>query len=291
MSYLKKGLVNTLNSIKKHKLLFALLVLLQIIFVVSSLWLGTHYVLKILADTQGVIGPLEQANYDSQKLEQGMPFTPDYASIYNSYQSMLKNIAAFAGEMLAMYLVLNGSIWLLSHRMFQDKKQGKPNHKETAKKTIQFFLKAWSGVLVLFTPFVIISYYVLIHYIRLSDSFASVLLVIKILLVVKLSLYYILLAAFAAARAPSWKNFAEKTIRLSISNAQKTFPLFILIAAVLLAFFATLYAAIEYTESVALLLITGALTIIIIVLTRLFWIAGVQEIESEIPEVSEKQYN
>src|SRR3989344_2586503 len=96
MNYLQKGLSTTFNSIKKHRLLFAAIIVLQILFIVSSLGLATQYVLKILADAQGVISPLEQANYDSQKIEQGTPFTPDFIPIYNSYKSMLKNVTAFA---------------------------------------------------------------------------------------------------------------------------------------------------------------------------------------------------
>ena len=56
MDYVRRGLHNTFNSIKKHKLLFTLIVILQILFVASSLALGTQYLIKILEDTQGIIG-------------------------------------------------------------------------------------------------------------------------------------------------------------------------------------------------------------------------------------------
>src|SRR3989338_7036439 len=120
MEYLKKGLRTTINSIKRYRLLFALIVILQIIFVVSSLALGTQYLFKILEDAQGIIVPLENANYDSQKIEQGESFTPDYASIYSNYNSMMQNVILFALWMSLLFLLFNGSIWVFSHWLLQE---------------------------------------------------------------------------------------------------------------------------------------------------------------------------
>ena len=133
----------------------------------------------------------------------------------------------------------------------------------------------------MFVPFAIVSYYVLIHYIRLSDSFAAVLFMIKIILLVKVALYYFLLTAFAAATAESWKHFGREVLQRSIFDFPKTFSLFSINAALLLLSFAALYGAIEYTESMLLLALTGLLIIIMIVLTRIYWIATVKEIGKE----------
>ncbi|MDP3698516.1 MAG: hypothetical protein Q8R47_02930 [Nanoarchaeota archaeon] len=276
MEYLKRGLSKTVDSIKKHKGLFLALVLLQVIFVVSSLWLGSQYLIKILEDTQGIIGPLENANYDSQKIEQGQPFTPDYAAIYNSYQSMLKNVLVFAAWIAALFLILNGSIWLLSHWMLQEQKQWKLRMKEGA----QFLVKAWASAFLLLGPFTIISYFILLHFIRVSQSFSDIALVLKSLLVALWIAYYFFLAALAAAPIRSWKRFAAIWIRISVKEFRKTTVLFVSIMAALLASFAALYAAVEYTESVVLLLPLGLLCMLMLNATRLFWIASIQEIEN-----------
>jgi len=277
MEYVKRGLHNTINSIKKNKLLFLAIFLLQIIFVVSSLWLGSQYLIKILEDTQGIIGPLENANYDSQQIEKGEAFTPDYASIYNSYQSMLKNVMIFAAWMAALYLLLNGSIWLLSHWMLQEKKPWRLRVREG----FQFFLKAWASIFLLLAPFKIASYYVLLHFIRVSQSFDNIAVVLKILLVALFVVSYLLLVALAAAPVPSWKQFAKMWVKVSIVKFKKTMILFFLIAAALFASFAALYGAIEYEKSAALLLLLGLFCIMIISVTRIFWIAGIQEIGRE----------
>ena len=277
MNYLKRGLHNTLNSIKKHKVLFLLIILLQIIFVVSSLWLGSLYLLKILENTQGIIGPLENANYDSQKIEQGEAFTPDYAAIYNSYQSMLKNVIIFAAGMAALFLLLNGSIWLLSHWVLQEKRSWKLRFKES----LQFLLKAWASIFILFGPFKIISYYVLLHFIRISQSFSNVALVLKILLIASLVIYYFLLVALAAAPILSWKQFAKMWVHASVTQFRKTVVLFLSIMLALFVSLAALYWAIEYEKSAALLLWLGMACIVMIGVIRIFWIATIQEIEHE----------
>ncbi len=277
MHYLKKGLQTTITSIQKHKLLFLIILFLQIIFVASSLTLGAQYLIKILEDTQGIIGPLENANYDSQKIEQGEPFVPDYTAIYNSYQSMLKNVFSFCLWIAVLFLFLNGGIWLFSHWMLQEPKSWKLRMKEG----LQFFLKYWASAFLLLGTFDLISYYVLIHFIRLSQSFSSITFVLKILLVFLLVVYYFFLVALAAAPSSPWKKFPTIWINLSVKKIRKTAMLFLAILLTLFATLAVLYAGIEYTESVTLLLLVGLISIIMMVVTRIFWIAAMREIEHE----------
>lgn len=284
MNYLRRGLLKTVHSIKKCKLLFVLLLLLQIGLLVSLYLVSIPSLLQILKDTQGVIQPLEQANYDSQQIEQGQPFTPDAGAIYKSYQSMARNVMIIAAWMLILLLLVNGSIWLFSHWLLEETK----NWKNYLKEVVPFYLKACAAALLLFAPFMIASYYALIYYIRLSDSFSQVLFMVKLLLGVKVLLYYVFLVALALALTPSWKGFGKKVF--SISKAGKTFLLFLVNCAVLVLLFAALYGAVEYAEAmnadsllIAIgLLIVGLLIIVTVVLTRLFWIATVQEIEKDL---------
>lgn len=277
MEYVKRGLLNTAGSIRKHKLLFVLLVILQVVFVVSSLALGSQYLLKILENAQGIIVPLENANYDSEKIEQGKPLAPDYASIYNSYRSMLKNVFSFLIWMSALFLFLNGSVWLLSHWMLLEKQHWKIK----AKEGIHFFLKAWASALLLLGPFAIISYYVLIYFVRTSSSFGDLAVVLKSLSAVLFVINYFLLAALAVAGVKPWKKFFLTWIEISIKRLQKTAVVFFFIIVALLLSFGALYGAVEYGKSVTLLLVLGLLCMVIISLTRIFWIATVQEITSE----------
>ena len=275
MEYLKKGFRNTINSVRKHKLMFVLIIVFQIAFLVSSLALGSQYLVKIVENTQGIIMPLENANYDSQKIEQGEVFTPDYAAIYSNYNSMMQNVILFALWMSLLFLLFNGSIWVFSHWLLQEQQLWRTKVKEG----VLFLLKAWASAFLLLGPFTIISYYVLLHFIRISQSFSNVTIVLKSLLIVLVAVYFFLLVALAVASRKSWKNFALTWIRISITKFQKTIVAFFLIALTWLLGFSALYIAIEYSESVILLLFLGLLCIVMVSMTRIFWIAVIQEIQ------------
>lgn len=268
-----KSLQATLRAIRKHKLLFIFIVLLQIIFVVSSSALGGYYLLRILEDTQGIIRPLENANYDSAKIEQGQPFTPDYLSIYNSYQSMLRNVLYFGICLALLFLILNSSMWLLSHWMLQDKKSWKIRLQEAK----QYFLKAWVSAIVLLGIFSVGSYFILLYFIRLSESFSQIVSILKYLLIFLFVIYYFLLAAFAAAAQSSWKKFAASWLTISIKRISKTAVVFLSVTLALFASCAILYLVTEKTESLLLLLLSGILTILMLCVARIFWIACSQE--------------
>jgi len=257
--------------------LFIILVLLQVLFVVSSLTLGVHYLLKILENVQGIAGPLEEANYDAQKIEQGEAFTPDYAAIYNSYQALLKNAFSFLLWMSAIFLALNGSMWLLSHWMLQEAKEWRVKRKEGA----QFLLKAWISALVLLGSFMVVSYFVLLYFIRISPSFNNIIGVLKALLGVFVIIHYFFVVALAVAPFSPWKLIST-WMHTSVRNFRKTAPLYLIVAAALLASFVALYQAIQYGQSVILLLALGLLSIVLVTVSRIFWIAGIQEIQQEI---------
>ena len=183
----------------------------------------------------------------------------------------------FAAGMAGLYLLLNGSIWLLSHWMLQEKKPWKLRIREG----VQFFLKAWASIFILLVPFKIASYYVLLHFIRASQSFDNIAIVLKILLVALFAVSYFLLTALAVAQIQPWKKFAKTWIQISITRFRKTIVIFFLIIVALFASFAALYGAIEYEKSAALLLLLGLFCIIAISVTRIFWIASIREIQQE----------
>ena len=119
MNYLRSGLKLTSKLIKKHWKLFLILLLLQAICLVSGVFIGTFYQVKIMENARGIIEPLQNANYDSESIKQGEPFTQEISSIYENYQSMTKNIFALLGWLLLLFVVLNGRVWLLTQQLFK----------------------------------------------------------------------------------------------------------------------------------------------------------------------------
>ncbi|MEK6809789.1 MAG: hypothetical protein AABY40_03880, partial [Nanoarchaeota archaeon] len=191
------------------------------------------------------------------------------------YRSMLRNVFAFLAWMAALFLLLNGCIWMLSHWILQENKPWRIKIKEG----LQFLLKAWTAMFLILAPFKIASYYILLYFIRSSESFSSITFVLKILLAVFLAVYYFLLVALAVAPLISWKQFVLRWASIPVKKFQKTALLFVAVMAILLFVFGALYVGIEYYESVILLLVLGLLSLITLAITRIFWIAGVQQIE------------
>ncbi len=277
MNYIKKGLQRTRSSIQNHKALFVSLLILQTIFILSSAALGTYYLVQILEDTRGIIEPLENANYDARQIQEGATFTPEFQAIYNSYNSMMQKIKAFAGRQFFLFLVLNGSLWMMTHWLLEE-----PIHwKHKPKKAFQFLVKMAVSSAVIFGPFFLLSYYLLLHFIRVSESFNDVRLVMEVSAVVSVLFYYLFITALATANASSWKKFARMWLHCSFKKITKTFPLFVLVMGALFLSSLALYAAINYGKSILLLAATGIVVIAALVVARIFWIAGIHESEQE----------
>ena len=267
-----------MTAIKKKKGLFAFIVVLQIFFMISSLWLTSVYLVKIIDSAKGVIQPLENANYNADKIKAGEPFTGDYLPIYNSYQAMLADIISFGIWMSLLFVILNGSLWLCSSWLFEEKKGWKARLNGAAR----FFLKMACSLVLLLIPSAVGSYYILLHFVRISDSFDTIIFIMKILLVGLAILYYFLLVAFALATGSSWKKFVKAWFKVSVLKISKTFLLFLLVSLLLGASVAAVYAAVEYEQSFLLVLATGVLIIMVFVATRILWIAGIQQIQQEL---------
>ena len=277
MNYLKRALQGTVVSVKNHKALFVILLILQTIFILSSAALGTYYLVQVVEDTRGIIEPLENANYNAQQIQEGAPFTQDFRSVYNSYASMIKNIKAFAVMQFFLFLILNGSLWMMTHWLLEEK----IHWKQKPKKAFQFLVKMAVSAAVIFGPFLIFSYYFLLRFIRLSESFNEVVLAIEGLLAVLALFYFFFLLALSAADIPSWKRFLQMFGHLSFKKLWKTFPIFALVMGALFLSSLALYAAINYDKSIILLLGTGIMETGTIVLTRIFWVASIYELGQE----------
>ncbi len=278
MNYLHAGFSQSVAAIKKRKGLFVFIILLQVLFLVSSLWLTSVYWVKIIDHAKGVIQPLENANYNADKIKAGEPFTGEVLPIYSSYQAMLTDLIYFTVWISILFVILNGGLWLSSSWLFEEKKDWKTAFRQK----FRFFLKIVTSLIVVLIPSAIAAYYILLHFVRISESFDNIIFIMKILLVGLAVLYYFLLVAFAIATIASWKQFVKSWFKVSIRKIGKTFPLFILVSLILAASIAAVYAAVEYEQSLMLVLAAGLLIIIVLVVTRIFWIAGIQQIRKEI---------
>jgi len=274
MNYLKRGFSKSVKAIEKREGLFVLLVLSQLVFVISLIALSIYFQVKIFEDAQGIIEPLQDANYDANSIEEGKPFTKDMLNIYRSYTSMKHNVIVFLTWLFFLYIVLNGGVWIMTHGLLNNF-----NLKDHTQ-ILQVWIKHTASVVLILGPFLIISYYLLISMLRMeaAESFSNT---ANILQYALLALYYFILVAFALTCTRSWKGFPRKVYDLSIKKIFSNFSvLFVnLIILSILGYF--VYFTVNNEKTFSLLVLSSILFIIGLVTTRIFWVASLREIQHE----------
>lgn len=279
MKYLKKGLQHTFSSISRHKGLFLILILLQAAFFISTLFISVSYEIKILQDAQGIIEPLQTANYDPQSIEEGNLFTQDLASIYNSYNSMISNIKSCAYVLLSLFMVLNGGLWILTFFLLKKKIIGKSEGR--LKQALHMWIKFIVSVVVIMGPFFVITYYLLIYLLRSESFTGSFPQAVNYLLYVIIAFYYFLISALAMINSSSWKSFIKNFWLCSVKKIHLSMLVLAINAVLLSAGCLAIYGAVAYEKSLLLITAASLLFLIIVVITRIFWIASLNGLVNE----------
>ncbi len=221
-----------------------------------------------MENAQGIIEPLQNANYDSESIKNGEPFTKEINSIYVNYQSMIENITALLGWLALLFVVLNGSIWILTHRLFKKRKL-----KEELQTGIRFII----SLAVIMGLFLVISYALLALLLYLEVSLDVLIIATIVLLVIFALFYYLLITAFAVINYTK-KEFIRNWFSCTIKKIHKS--LLVLLTNGVLIFLSLLliFASINYEKSLGFLLLAGILLVVVTVITRIFWVACLQEL-------------
>lgn len=275
MKCLQEGLKQVGRSIQQHKILFVLLILLQIIFIVTLVYVTITYQVKILNTAQLIIEPLQNANYDAESIQQGQEFISQISGIYQAYWSLIQQVTLLAAWWLGLFLVVNGALWVLSHQMLE-----KSSWRNTGKRWIRYA----TATLVLLGPFLLAIYFMLKMAIRAQidpDKFGQMLMYLLYSLGI---IYYLMINAFASLNAATWKEFAQHFGATAIRKIHRTLPVLIINLALLSGTAYLIYYFMELNQNFALMMISSGILIFLIVLTRLYWIACLQEIIKKHPD-------
>ena len=151
--YLKRGLKKTIQAVKEHKILFILLIVIQLIFLISCSYLIVTYQVKIMQNAQDITQALENANYDPNAIQLGGQFMKDISLVYDNYNNMMEFITQFILWIFGLFILFNGLIWLGAHYMLR----------KTA--VIKVAVKFFVATLVMISPLLIIFYYILSKYV------------------------------------------------------------------------------------------------------------------------------
>lgn len=269
MQYLQRGLQQVGKSIREHKLLFIVLILLQIAFIVSVAYITITYQVKILNTVQEIIEPLQNANYDAESIQQGKEFISQIAGIYRAYQSLIQQIVRLAWWWLGLFLIVNGVLWALSHQLLE-----KCSWKSLGKQWIKYA----AATLLLLGPFLLVIYFLLKSIIRAQidpEQFGPML---KYLLYSFTAIYYLMLNAFASLNTVSWKGFARHFFTTAVKKIQYTLLVLIINLALLSSAGYLIYYFMEVKYNFPLMMMFSGILIALIVLTRLYWIACLREL-------------
>lgn len=285
MKYLYRGLQDVAERIREHKILFIVLILLQIGFIAALAYITITYQVKILNTAQQIIEPLQNANYDAESIQQGQEFISQIAGIYQAYQSLIQQIVVLALWWLGLFLIVNGTLWVLSHQILE-----RSSWKKAGKQWIKYVLAA----VVLLGPFLLAIYFILKMVIRAQidpEKFGQILVYLLYSFGI---VYYLMINAFASLNAATWKEFAKNFLTTSIKKIHRTLPVLIINfallsgAAYLIYYFMEINQSFDFMElnqNFALMMISSGLLILLIVFTRLYWIACLRELTPQkLPE-------
>jgi len=272
MNYLKEGLKKTWLSIKEHKYLFFLIVFLQIVLLIALAGFSYDYQLKILENARGVIEPLEQANYNATSIEAGMPFSTNMLKVYKNYQEMKKNIFSLISWLGGLFLIVNGALWLLSHRLLGTIK--------TWKEAGSAYLKFLAASLVGLAPFFICSYFILSNLMRLEIPLSTLSWIFQVVIYSIMIIYFFLMASFAFIETKSWKEWLKVWFKVAFKNLHLTLIMLLInLVLILLSLYLIYFFMSENTFG--LMMLFSLLLILVLVMSRIFWIAGLREIEKK----------
>jgi hypothetical protein len=267
MQYLKTGLNKTFSIIKKKKKLFAILVIIQLVLLISIATIGINYQIKIFTHLQNVVQPLENANYDPDSIQAGDPFLDDLFAVQKSYQLLKKNLVELLLWITLIYLVLQGSAWILTHYLF---------HKINLYKSGKILIKFALSSLFILSIFLAVCYFILKSLIGqpVDVHFFSE---ITRYLLITFGVFYYFLAIFYSMGKRNWKSNIKSVYILGIKKIHLILPIIIINSLFLLL---ALYVIdVSSAQQNFLVMVLGVIFLgVILVLMRIFLVASLEEL-------------
>ncbi len=270
MNYIQTAARETINAILDHKILFATLILIQLLIFTTVGLTTVTYVGKVIEGTQGVLEQANQANVDPQKIQDGQPFLNDLTPIYKSYQMMKDNFQRWLSWLLLITITLCASVWLGSHTLLSEK------NNRPWKQKVKSYSRSWLRFVILVTIFATILFFLFTIMIKAAffedPDQEHLLSRIKIALSIAAILYYFFLIFAAQLTAATEKQFFRRSISAGIFNIH--YSLLILVISWTVIYGAVLLVSyvVQNEQSFLLLFLTTLLFTIVVVLSRLFWI-------------------
>ncbi len=272
MNYIVRGVHHAGKGIRQHPRLMVVLLLLQFLMLGLVLGIGVYYQYLIFSDIQGVIQPLQRANYDTTQLQEGKVFTTEMADVYKSYTALKTHMWELVGWFVFIIIVLNGIIWVLCHRVLAPL-----SWKSHILQWCKFAGIALGGLI----PIAGIGYTILRSLVLSQVSPQTVSTAVKSIGGVAAIVLYFVLVGIALLPASSWKEFWRLWVHASIKKIHKTLLVLLINVLILGLIVVGLYYSVMLFWPFWAMISFVLLFVIAMVWVRLFWIAAVQEVAHE----------
>ncbi len=120
MNPLKRGW-EAVKGVKRNKKLFAVLVLVQILFIVSSAFVGVKYQVKIYDNVQGIAETMEKLEQEEVPEEEMEGMMGEMLAVAQHYKEMVQNIFKMVLLIFICFLFFNGFSWSFSNHLVKRK--------------------------------------------------------------------------------------------------------------------------------------------------------------------------
>ncbi len=278
MHGLKEATKRTFRHIHQHKLLFGLLVLLQLIVIMGIFFLAVTYPVKILEDVNGIMQPLQAANYNVTSIQEGGEFSNDMLKVYQNYNALLKHVTEVALWLLGIFMILEGALWVGTHKLVSGQKEPRQSSflVEHLKEAGLLWLKYITVSLIFLGIPILIGYFSL-NLISSEPNEDLLMSIAKYTLVFLGVLIYLLFGGLAVINS-SWKHLAKNWWTISLKKIHRTVLALIICIALLGSLFSLIYLTMNYEPLQWLMMLLSILCIPILTILRIFWVAHAQEL-------------
>lgn len=251
MNFLIQGAHSTITTIGRHKILFLVLIILQLITLGLGVGISVFYHIQILDQAQQIISVFQNLQEDQSDVEPIM-------SAYQTYNAMIKTIGWYALWILGLFSIFHFALWSTCFSMREPL---------GIKKIFKMWLKFMAVTLALFVPFLVIGYLLISRIISNDLGWEKLISTLQMVGFVALFLYVLLLVFFAflpqAMLRKAFHSLTRNIFRVMIT-------LFIN-GVMLLGSFYFLYWSTQ-VEKLWIMLSAALLMVVLLVITRLFWI-------------------
>ncbi len=276
------GLKNTFTQIRKRKVYFTFLVILQILLLVSITGTILFFGVKMIGNVNDItlsldknIGSMDGKVTQDQALEQAY-------GLLTTYNLLKQNFFYMMIWLIIILLTVQFKMWMFSLFFFNTDYK---SWRESWKKLFSLFFQQWlkyifSSVMII-TPLFLIVYFALNKAINMNVSPDSFTLLLRVLFYVSVPLYFVLITAFASMSALSWRDYFKQIFFLLTRKIHYCSVLFILECLLLSVFLTPVYFTMANENFFNLSLVMIFIFNIVLVISRLWWISSLKELCKE----------